>query len=79
MGGEINYYCKKEDLDIVKKIVVGIIEELIRRFEERKMVMENVLIGIDWILENEKNYGFFLMELCIENSLVDEINVLLLV
>lgn len=51
MGGEINYYCKKEDLDIVKKIVVGIIEELIRRFEERKMVMENVLIGIDWILE----------------------------
>lgn len=45
MGGEINYYCKKEDLDIVKKTVVGIIEESIRRFEERKTAMENALTG----------------------------------
>lgn len=64
----INYYNKNEDF--VKKVVGRIIEELIKRFEERKTVMENVLIGID---------GFFLMKLCIENSLVDGINVFLLV
>lgn len=64
----INYYNKNEDF--VKKVVGGIIEELIKRFEERKTVMENVLIGID---------GFFLMKLCIENSVVDGINVFLLV
>lgn len=61
----INYYNKNEDS--VKKVVGGIIEESIKRFEERKTAMENALTGTD---------GPSPMKPCIENSLVDGTNAL---
>lgn len=65
MMDPINYYNKNEDS--VKKVVGRIIEESIKRFEERKTAMENALTGTD---------GPSPMKPCIENSLVDGTNAL---